>query len=319
VAEGEEEEGAGERRTADRLWLIQCKREKVIGPSKLSGYLAEIALAQGETLYGVIFAAACDFSKKARDTFLEWCRVHGIAEAHIWGKGELEDMLYQPKNDNLLFAYFGISLTIRRRTVATQLRTELSIKRKLAKTVAKSSAEILVRDPSATAYPYVDEGKRPTAWWVFAPEELTHQGLMVRFKWHHAYVDLATGEWDPADVVDSMRPHHPWRIEDPEQNRLDAAAGEAWRALPEPNRGWLQVSAFIPLQNIVAIDELGDDVFPGTHVYATFHPKHGPFDGGAYWARLTTTSRFEGEFEPKPEKRVKRFPDDLRRVGAPAD
>lgn len=308
-----DEEDSEKALGAERLWLIQCKREKAIGPSKLATYLSEISLAPGENLYGVIFVAACDFSKRARDTYFDWCRTHGIAEGHIWGKGELEDMLYQPKNDNLLFAYFGISLTIRRRTIASQLRSELATKRKLYRTVAKSSAEILVRDPSETDYPYVESGKKPTAWGVYEPEELTHLGLQARAKLFYAYVDRATGEWDAADVVDSMRSDHPWQVDDPEHTKLDDAARETWMALPELNRGWLRVSCFIPLRNIVAIDELGDEVFGGTHVYATFHPKHGPFDGCGYWARLTTTSHYEGQFEPKPEKRVERFPKELRR------
>src|SRR5882757_8505282 len=49
------------------------------------------------------------------------------------GKGELEDQLYQPKNDNLLFAYFGISLTIRRRSMRTALRSRLAMKKRAEK------------------------------------------------------------------------------------------------------------------------------------------------------------------------------------------
>jgi len=100
----------------DRLWLIQCKRERAIGPTKAAGYLREIVLVPEQPLYGLIFAEACDFSKRTRDTIFDWCRSNGIAEVHVWGRGELEDMLFQPKNDGLLFAYFGISLTIRRHT-----------------------------------------------------------------------------------------------------------------------------------------------------------------------------------------------------------
>jgi hypothetical protein len=39
---------------ADRLWLIQCKRERIITPAKLKGYLAEISLAADEKLHGII-------------------------------------------------------------------------------------------------------------------------------------------------------------------------------------------------------------------------------------------------------------------------
>ena len=106
----------------------------------------------------------------------------GISEAVIWGKGELEDQLYQPKNDNLLFAYFGISLTIRRRSQATQIRSEIATKRKLKKTILLSSADVLLRDPSTEEYPRVKEGERPTKWGVYAPEALSHNGLELIFR-----------------------------------------------------------------------------------------------------------------------------------------
>ena len=102
----------------DNLWLIQCKRERAITPAKIKLHLSEIPEAEARKVYGVIFTAACDFSKKTRDVALSWARDHGISEIHIWGKAEVEDQLFQPKNDHLLFAYFGISLQIRRRSMA---------------------------------------------------------------------------------------------------------------------------------------------------------------------------------------------------------
>jgi hypothetical protein len=47
-----------------RLWLIQCKREKAISPKKLVAYLDGISTEQQTELNGLIFAAACDFSRK---------------------------------------------------------------------------------------------------------------------------------------------------------------------------------------------------------------------------------------------------------------
>lgn len=52
---------------AERVWLIQCKREKAIGPTKLQKYLDEIDVGERKKLYGIIFVAACDFSKSSRD------------------------------------------------------------------------------------------------------------------------------------------------------------------------------------------------------------------------------------------------------------
>src|ERR1051326_4968170 len=40
----------------ERLWQIQCKREKSISPSKLTNYLDEMLPQRADTPYGVIFA-----------------------------------------------------------------------------------------------------------------------------------------------------------------------------------------------------------------------------------------------------------------------
>ena len=61
VDQDEPEDERADDGAADRLWLIQCKRERTITPAKLKGYLAEISLAADEELHGIIFAAACDF------------------------------------------------------------------------------------------------------------------------------------------------------------------------------------------------------------------------------------------------------------------
>ena len=124
-AADDDEEPEAERE--DRLWLVQCKREKSISPKKLRAYLDGIPSETRSALYGVVFAAACDFSIKARNALIDWARECGVAEAHLWGKADLEDQLYQPKNDNLLFAYFGISLQIRKRSIRTALRSRLAI------------------------------------------------------------------------------------------------------------------------------------------------------------------------------------------------
>lgn len=315
LATGEEDEGEETSSTStDRLWLIQCKRENSIGPAKAIAYLNEIVLVPEEPLHGIVFAAACNFSKRTRDDIDAWCRDKGVAEVYVWGRGELEDMLFQPKNDNLLFAYFGISLAIRRRAVATQLRAELAIKRRLKKSVLTSSAEILIRDPSASDYPRVEDGKLPMLWRVYAPEALSFLGLQVSVCWHYAFIDQATGEWDVADALRSMERQNPWTVSDPKKSELDEAASATWNAFEPQNRGWIKVSGYIPYKNIIAVDELGDEIFEGTHLYATFHPTHGPFDGnGLYW-RLSTTSRFDGEWSPTPEKRIKKFDDSLRKA-----
>jgi hypothetical protein len=70
---------------------------KVHHSKKLTNYAKAIV---GTDFYGVMFAACCDFSKRARGSFL--MRIQGVQEIYVWGKAELEGVLFQPKNDHLL-------------------------------------------------------------------------------------------------------------------------------------------------------------------------------------------------------------------------
>jgi hypothetical protein len=81
----DDDDGSENRTDSDVVWLIQCKREKSIPPKKLAAYLD--ALPRGQQLYGIIFAAACDFSKAARDAFRTRTRELGFQEAYLLGQG----------------------------------------------------------------------------------------------------------------------------------------------------------------------------------------------------------------------------------------
>jgi hypothetical protein len=93
-----------------RLWQIQCKREKTITPKKLAAYVEEMIPTGTEVPHGVILAAPCEFSKASRDIFRDELLRKGVREFYLWGKADIEDAIYQPKNDHLLFKYFGISI-----------------------------------------------------------------------------------------------------------------------------------------------------------------------------------------------------------------
>ena len=96
--------------SGDRVWVIQCKREAKIGPKRVRDIVSDNLSNLKEPVHGYILVAACDFSKSARDAFKDECVKYGLGEYYIWGKAELEDQLVLPKNNRLLFTYFGISL-----------------------------------------------------------------------------------------------------------------------------------------------------------------------------------------------------------------
>jgi hypothetical protein len=273
-----EEEATEENQEApppDKLWLIQCKREKAISPKKLQKYSGDI---KDSGIYGVIFAAACDFSKKARDAFRSSLQKQGIQEIHLWGKAELEDMLFQPKNDNLLFAYFGFSLVIRRRSLRTQIRSKLTMKRKAINSLGElrrtDHKEIVIRDANGSSYPFEDAGfvKKPN--WrhaVFLGHY--HDGIVCKVKEFFAYVHADRKQWDYVSTFNNVEDSYQRRQEDEERRKRweeQETIERFWRTIPTDNRAWLEVHWRFPYESIVAIDGDGDEFESGPHIYFPF-------------------------------------------------
>ncbi len=318
----DDEEENREAVADERVWLIQCKREKSITPKKLGGYLDVIPADGHSQLYGIIFAAASDFSKQARDLFRTKTREMGVAEAYLWGKAEIEDMLFQPKNDALLFSYFGISLRVRHRSLRTEIRTRLATKRKVVKVLEYPGIEFLVRDTDDERYPYLDddEGKERVdrgRWHVYLFEECCHDGIHILFRRQLAFLDDDGLKWDYAEKMNDARPHtNPWitkkdrRVaEDREAARQEAFS--IWDKLPEKNQAWFTRYLILPYEHILAIDEKGDEIFEGPHIYTTpFTRSRGPF---ALYDRLRLVSggQLNARYgDPTTETRVEVFPRD---------
>jgi hypothetical protein len=95
------------------------------------------------------------------------------------------------------------------------------------------------------------------------------------------------------------------------EDRAEASA--IWNALPERDRAWYEVCHIVPYENIIDIDEQGDEWFEGPHVYTTeTHPVHGPFREHAR-VELHTIDHHDPR-NTAPEKRVHKFP---RRIVSP--
>jgi hypothetical protein len=293
-----------------REWLIQSKREKEIGPKKLVSYVE----AMPEGLYGVVLAAACDFSKTARDKYYTACRERGYSEAHLWGKAEIEDSLFQPKNDYLLFAYTGISLQSRRRSVRSEVRATLAAKRKVKRALENPNSHVfIVRNAAGSEYPseapYAHN--KPPSWFTAVEGELTHAGLEIDYRTYHAYVADDGEGWDVANGVGlHRRVTHFGQLADEKADPRSQEVEDFWGKLPEANRAWLRVRGLIPYERIVAVDDLGDDLFDGPQLYVEY-VSDSPLDGA--YGLLQTLSGYGGGSYPPLETRIVFFPPHLRR------
>jgi len=256
--------------SSSRLWIIQCKRERKITPKQLERYVQE-SLQGPEMPHGFILAAACDFSKKSYDAFRSALIGSGVQEFHLWGKAELEDMLFQPKNDPLLFAYFGISLQMRRRSRKTELRATLAWRKRIGKVLGGPTKlhdlDVLLRNADAEDYPLlsdIPDFDRNPRWGIYRVKLLNARNkLIFEVRRQLAYYDASTKHWDALpDPLIPMREHH---LYGRKQDSYDGQwkRRQAWeQQVPEVQRAELVTFGVIPLERILAVDEEGDHVHP---------------------------------------------------------
>ena len=95
--------------------------------------------------------------------------------------------------------------------------------------------------------------------------------------------------------------------EEEDQRAIHAKAMRKWDTL-DRNKAWLEQFLVLPYDNILAIDETGDDFFGGPHIYvARFDGKTAPFLPG-----VSTKLKTVDQYSPRgchadPDKRVKVF------------
>jgi hypothetical protein len=274
----------------ERSWFIQCKREKSIAPKK-AARIAEEAVPS-DPPYGLVLAAACDFSLRARSAFRDEALSRGVTEVHIWGKAELEDMLFAPENDHLLFAYFGLSLRARRRSLKTVVSGRLTTKKRLVKALgplhSPSTYAVLIRDAAAPDYPWPSDpatfAKAPR-WRYFRPtahHRPDHLAVIVEEEL--AFVDPNTEQWDAIPDSAVAYPAHPRLIGGPDVQELHIPAHEHARRfwttkVPDWKRAYRHRIGFIHYDRILLIDELGDSAHEPPHILVECVRPDDLFDG----------------------------------------
>jgi Restriction endonuclease len=259
-----------------RRWMIQGKREKTIGPADLKKILADVD--ENDPPYGYILAASAVFSKKSYDVFREILRTKGVMEFYAWGSPELEDMLHLPKNDRILFTFFGLSLVTRRRSRTTEVRSAVIVKNKLHKVLGEPADEfstyVLIRDINDIYYPY--KGKYPdfntNPRWV-EREAFAHypRGYVVHVRKHFAYVDRDLKEWNFTDDADLLYRKFAKDEGEEETNRAKIQRiRDLIDFLPRSKQGDFHLDGLVLYDDVVLVDPEGDRLYQCPHIYVDF-------------------------------------------------
>jgi len=260
------------------LWMIQVKREKQINPSKIKTILEDVN--SNNPPYGYILAASANISKKSYDTFREILRKKGVMEFFIWGKAELEDMLHQPKNDRILFTFFGISLTNKKREKTTEIRSAINIKNKLIR-ILENKMQILIRNLNDESYPKKNEPIDSVAdlpWNDYYVLEQNPLGLIIENKEYYSYIDINKKEWDYTDNCDLV-PHNNYLGDEKSQKETQTttAVEDFYDFLPRKVKGKLMVIGLLKYSDIILIDDKGDNLYNMPHIYVSYRNGKIPF------------------------------------------
>lgn len=102
-----------------------------------------------------------------------------------------------PKNDHLLFAFFGVSLATRKRSRSTEVRFAVNNKNKILRVLGNGSnsdiyTPVLVRDFEDNMYPFKTEYKdfdEHPRWREQLATGFHPRGLMLKIRKFYAYYD----------------------------------------------------------------------------------------------------------------------------------
>ena len=314
VDEDEDEENKSVHPMEGNLWMVQCKREKELGPTKIHEII-EDGVDKANPVYGYILVAPVNFSKKSHDAFRAGLRERGVLEFHLWGKAQLEDMLLMPKNDRILFAFFGISLVSKKRSRTIEIRQIVANKNKLFtiladKTRSVFNEPVLFRDVNDRYYPYKknypDFEKSPR--WKEHPIHSYHPlGILAHVHEYFAYLDLKARQWDFTPIVDLVYRRSESEEENEDESKLRRSVEEFWQHLSNQSQAKLLTDGLIQFEDILFIDGKGDSLYEFPHLYLDFRPKVGPFAGFHQYI-MSRDGRQSIDIEEDKLERIKVFP-----------
>jgi hypothetical protein len=283
VSDAEDDELEQAHPMDGNLWMIQGKREKELGPARIKHILADVDATHPP--YGYILAASANFSKDSYDLFRSELRTKGIMEFYLWGKCELEDMLHLPKNDRILFTFFGISLVSRRRSRATEVRSIITTKNKIVSALGEGHslhASVLIRDLKDDKYPFKDlypDFHNYPRWKEYRAHSYHPLGVWFHAHKYYAYVDPQKKEWDYTTEADLL---YPSRDSDEERlNRADAQerVEGVWDFFPKANQGHFVIDGAVKFEHMILVDPKGDVLYDFPHIFVDFEGSKAPFAG----------------------------------------
>jgi hypothetical protein len=293
------------------LWMIQCKREQEIGPTRIKKIIAENI---NRTLppYGYILAASANISKKTYDAFREELQQLGVMEFYLWGKASLEDMLFMPKNDRILFTFFGLSMTTQRRSRTTEMRASIIVKNKLQILLGTGTGlfkPLLLRDIKDESYPYEQDYRDFDAfprWKTYTAIEEHPLGFVFQVQEYFAYIDVKKKEYDFTTFINSCDQEPEDYDEQQEQYKKRLAVVNFQESLPRARNADYYAVGLLKYKDMALVDAKGDSWNECIHIFTDF------IKGSPFHKLHMHIKKNQEMIKIDDFKRVKIFPDQFK-------
>jgi len=277
----------------NRRWAIQCKRYSAFRKPDATSVID--AIIKREIPDVILLILGCDPTKKVIEHYIEYAKKCGIAEPRIWTASTLEAILYNQRKD-LLFAYFGISLSREMKTKERQIKHCITLKKQMARDFLKNkgmgykaeeldeilinpskkfdSREVIIHNIDDDTYPNTDTASTGiSSWFRLGLYDFYFNGLEV-CSYCQAGIINSKGEWKLLLGKDAME---------------------------QPPSGFQRITIQpflrIPFKNIVAYDLEGDEYYNYPHIYCRFSEGGSPYEDEVY--RVVVEGKRPGELNSK--------------------
>lgn len=265
---------------SNRKWVIQCKRYATFRKNDVVGVVQKIANA--ETPDVLLLILGCDATKKTIEHYVETAKNHKIPEPKIWTASTLEAMLYNQRKD-LLFAYFGISLSREMKVKEQHIKHCIALKKQMKRDFLKNNGrgykseeldEIII-NPSKkftdreVIIHNIDDDNYPNAYAIGS-------GISNWFRvglYDFYFNGIEVCSYFQAGIINSK---NEWLIQ----------SGK--NTLEQPPMGFEKITIRpfmrIPFKNIIAYDMEGDEYYNYPHIYCRFAEGGSPYEDVIYRA-----------------------------------
>lgn len=277
----------------DRTWLL------LLGavdeePERLLPVLLELVAREAVPPWGVLVFVPRVLSRRLRFDFLERAASLGVRETHLWDADDVQERLGFPENDDLLFGFAGESRGAERAALAARLASRLRIKEALIRAIGqvgeRFARPVLLRDASAAGYPFPDDvpgfDTRPPWLYLECVGHMLPEHIAFLLREEFAFADETRETWGASPEIDlaGLRlPAVAYRTRAAEGSPLMAQLRlleSVDRSLPVSLRARHKTFAFLHYDDILAVDEHGDEHHPGPQILILFR------DGRPPWRRL---------------------------------